>query len=50
MFTIEEYRASAKVLEDKLGSVMPEILIILGSGLGDLGEYVENPVIIEYRV
>ena len=49
MFTIEEYRASAKVLEDKLGSVMPEILIILGSGLGDLGEYVENPIIIEYR-
>lgn len=49
MFTIEEYRASAKVLEDKLGSVKPEILIILGSGLGDLGEYVENPIIIEYR-
>ncbi len=48
MYKIEDYRNSASILEDKLCGFKPEVLIILGSGLGDLGEYVASPTIIDY--
>lgn len=48
MFTIEEYQQSAQWLKEKLGSFRPEILMVLGSGLGFLAEQVENPILIPY--
>lgn len=48
MFTLDEYKEASNVLSEKLGSFKPEILIILGSGLGSLADYAENPVFIDY--
>lgn len=47
-FTYEDYAESAAYIRRLTGDVRPEILLILGSGLGYLGELVEDPVIIPY--
>ena len=43
-----QYKESADYITSKLGTFKPEILIILGSGLGFLGDEVEQPVYIPY--
>lgn len=48
MFTMAQYRESADYIQKSLGSFSPEILLILGSGLGGLADQVENPVYIPY--
>ncbi len=48
MLTFEQYKEGAAALMDKLNGLKPQLLVILGSGLGKLGDYVENPVIIPY--
>lgn len=48
MLKIEDYREGAAALSEKLCGFEPEILIILGSGLGNLGERLENPIVIPY--
>ncbi len=48
MLTMEQYREGAQALEERLGGLRPEVLIILGSGLGKLGEYVSDPIYIPY--
>lgn len=47
-YTIEQYRESAAALEARLGGFRPKVLLILGSGLGSLGEAVEDPVAVPY--
>jgi len=47
-YTYEQYRESADALRSLLVDFHPEVLLILGSGLGSLGEDVENPVIVPY--
>ena len=47
-YTYEQYQESAAALEERLGDVRPKVLLILGSGLGSLGEAVENPIAIPY--
>ena len=42
---IEKIAAQIKA---RLGAYSPETAVILGSGLGALGDLVENPVIIPY--
>ncbi len=49
MFTYSDYVESAAVLRAKLSGFDPDVLIILGSGLGSLGENVQNPIFIDYR-
>lgn len=49
MLTIKDYSQGAKALESKLNGFVPDVLIILGSGLGGLGEYVEQPICIDYK-
>lgn len=46
--TMEQYKESATFLEDKLQGFQPKTLLILGSGLGFLGDEVENPIKIPY--
>lgn len=48
MYTIDDYVRSAQTLKSKLGGFHPEVAIVLGSGLGGLGEYVEDPIYIDY--
>ena len=48
-YTIEHYRASADFLRARLGSFVPKVAMILGSGLGFLGDEVEDPICVSYR-
>ncbi len=47
-FTFEQYRQSADYILDKLGEFTPKVAMILGSGLGELGDTVEHPIAIPY--
>lgn len=47
--TIETYRESAKWIKNRLGDFVPEVAMVLGSGLGALGDVVEDPVFVDYR-
>lgn len=46
--TYAQYREGADALERRLGAFRPRALLILGSGLGFLGDEVENPVVVPY--
>lgn len=43
-----QYQESAESLRAKLGTFQPRVLLILGSGLGFLGDEVENPIVVPY--
>lgn len=45
---MNHYRQSADFLGERLGDFIPEVAMILGSGLGYMGDQVENPIAIEY--
>lgn len=47
-YTEQQLRESVKALEDRLGAFRPQVLLILGSGLGALGGEVEDPIVIPY--
>lgn len=48
MLTFSDYREGADALSKKLSGFRPEILIILGSGLGRLGDKLVSPIVIPY--
>ena len=48
MYTLEQYRESADSIRERLGGRQPEILMILGTGLGGLGDKIKKPVYIPY--
>lgn len=48
IYTYEQYQASAAALVERLGDFRPQVLLILGSGLGSLGDEVENPIVVPY--
>ena len=47
--TMEQYRSSAQAIRERLGDFTPKAAMVLGSGLGALGDEVENPILIDYR-
>jgi len=47
-FTFEQYQQSAQAIRDRLGDFMPKVAMVLGSGLGYLGDEVENPIVVPY--
>lgn len=47
-YTYEQYRESAEALRARLGSFAPKVLLILGSGLGALGDQVEDSIVVPY--
>lgn len=49
MLTMEDYRESAAYLMERLAGFQPEVLLILGSGLGALAEQAQNPIFIPYE-
>ena len=48
-FTYAQYQESAAFLRTKLGSFRPKVAMVLGSGLGYLGDVVEDPIVIPYE-
>ena len=47
-YTMEQYRQSAEVIRAKLGGFVPKVAMVLGSGLGYLGDEVEDAIAIDY--
>ncbi len=47
-YTFSQYEQSAEYLRMRIGSFIPKTLMILGSGLGYLGDMVENAVEVPY--
>lgn len=47
-FSFSQYQESADALRARLGDFRPEVAMILGSGLGGLGDMVENAVAVPY--
>ncbi len=45
----EDCCVSAEFLREEIGDFQPEVLMILGSGLGFLGDLVEDPVWVDYE-
>jgi len=48
-YTYQQYQESAAALQKKLGAFRPRVLLVLGSGLGALGDEVENPIVVPYE-
>ena len=48
-YTMEQYRASAQAIRERLGNFVPKVAMVLGSGLGYLGDEVEEAIAIDYR-
>ena len=48
-FTMEQYQESAQALRERLGGFVPKVAMVLGSGLGYLGDEVEAPIAVDYR-
>ena len=48
-YTMEQYRESAAYIQSRLNGFVPKVAMILGSGLGYLGDEVESPIAIDYR-
>ncbi len=48
IYRYAHYQESADYLRAQLGDFSPEVLLVLGSGLGYLGDTVENPVFVDY--
>ena len=49
IYTMEQYEESARAVRVRLGGFAPEIALVLGSGLGSLGDQVEDPIFVDYR-
>ena len=47
-FTYRQYEESTAYLKDKIGEFIPRVAMVLGSGLGQLGDRVESPVVVPY--
>ena len=48
-YTMEQYEESAQAIRARLKGFVPKVAMVLGSGLGFLGDQVEDPVAIDYH-
>lgn len=48
-YRYEDYVESCEMLKERLGDFRPEILMILGSGLGFMGDEIDEPVYVDYK-
>jgi len=48
-YTFAQYQESADYLRGRIGSFVPKVAMVLGSGLGFLGDVVENAVAVDYK-
>lgn len=47
-YTYKQYKESAEYVKGCLGGFVPKVAMILGSGLGYLGDVVESPIAVSY--
>ena len=47
-YTFEQYQQSADYIRQKIGSFSPKVAMVLGSGLGYMGDIVEQAVAVPY--
>ena len=47
-YTFEQYQQSADAIRAKIGDFQPKVAMILGSGLGFMGDVVENAIAVPY--
>ncbi len=47
-YTFAQYQESADYIKEKIGDFIPKVAMVLGSGLGFLGDVVEHPTAIPY--
>ena len=47
-YTMEQYEESAQAIRARLKGFVPKVAMVLGSGLGYLGDLVENPIAVPY--
>lgn len=47
-YTYEDYQESAAYLRERIGTFIPQTAMVLGSGLGELGDQVESPIVVPY--
>ena len=48
-YTFAQYQESADFIRAKIGSFAPKVAMVLGSGLGYMGDIVENPIAVPYQ-
>lgn len=48
-YTFAQYQESADYIRAQIGNFQPKVMMILGSGLGFMGDEVENPICVSYR-
>ena len=48
-YTFAQYQESANYLRSRIGEFTPKVAMVLGSGLGFLGDVVENAVAVDYH-
>ena len=48
-YTFAQYQESVDFIRAKIGSFAPKVAMVLGSGLGFLGDEVEDPICVSYR-
>jgi purine-nucleoside phosphorylase len=47
-YTFADYQKAADVVAQRLGAFRPEVAMILGSGLGDMADLAQDPIVIPY--
>ena len=47
-YSFEQYQESARYIRSRIGDFQPEVAMVLGSGLGYLGDIVEAPIVVPY--
>ncbi len=48
-YSFSQYQESADYIRSRIGSFTPEVVMVLGSGLGFLGDVVEDPIAVDYK-
>ena len=47
-YTFAQYQESARAIRERIGAFTPEVAMVLGSGLGYMGDVVDNAVAVPY--
>lgn len=47
--TFAQYQESADFIRERIGAFQPKVAMVLGSGLGFMGDMVQDPIVVSYR-